>query len=75
MDLGVELLNYEQSKKLDVIKADHPADVEACCLEMFKFWLGVDTGASWSKLVAALEKIHHNALAKNVRRDILQGFC
>ena len=72
-DLGVQLLSSEQSKKLDIIKEDHPSDTSMCCTKLFKYWLDVDTDASWNKLIAALEQIEQNALAENIRRNILKG--
>ena len=66
-DLGIQLLNAEQSKKLDVIEVDHPRDSEKCCTAMFKYWLQVDTTASWDKLIAALQHIGHDVLADKIK--------
>ena len=73
-DLGVQLLSTEQSEKLNIIRQDYPADTNMCCTEMFKYWLEVDTEASWNKLIAALEQIDHNALAEIIRRNVIKGF-
>lgn len=66
-DLGVELLNAEQSKKLDIIKCDYPGFAETCCTEMFKYWLQVDIHASWDKLLGALNHIGHETLAEKIK--------
>ena len=58
---------------LDVIEENHRYDVKTCCTEMFKYWLSVDTKASWNKLIEALEMIDENALAEKIRIDVLQG--
>ena len=73
-DLGVQLLSTEQSCKLDIIKLDHPNDTTMCCTEMFKYWLDVDVDASWNKLIAALEQIDQNTLAKNISSNVSKGF-
>ena len=72
--LGEELLCYEHSEKLNIIKQDHPGDVKMCITKMFKTWLDVDNEATWNNLIAALEQIDKNALAENIRRNILKGF-
>ena len=71
-DLGLQLLSSEQSVKLDIIRENHLADIRKCCIELFKYWLDVDTDASWNKLIAALEQIEQNALAENIRRNVLK---
>ena len=73
-DLGVQLLSSEQSVKLDIIKEDHPANTSMCCTELFKYWLDVDTDASWNKLIAALEQIEQNTLVENIRRNVLKDY-
>ena len=72
-NLGVQLLNPEQAKKLDIIQADHPGDSETCCTAMFKYWLQVDTNASWDKLITALQKADYVVLANKIRRMISEG--
>ena len=67
-DLGIQLLNAEQAKKLDVIQTDHPGDSEKCCTAMFNYWLQVDTTASWDKLITALQCISHDVLADTIKK-------
>ena len=74
-DLGVELLSIE---RVDIIKHDNPQDVEACCTEMFKFWLQEDTMASWTKLVRALRStsVGQIVLADEIEKKFITGsFC
>ena len=54
-ELGLELLVSDND--LEVIKADNPTNVTACCSEMFDKWLKRTPDASWSQLVTALREI------------------
>ena len=69
----MQLLEEEQCAKLNIIKDNHPQDAEKCCTEMFDYWLSVDTGASWNKLIATLKNIDEIALAEKIEIDILRG--
>ena len=40
---------------------------------MFEYWLGVDEGASWNKLINALEEIGQNTLAASIKQNVLKG--
>ena len=70
-DLGVELLNHDQAKRLEVIKCDNPGLSETCCTEMFKYWLQVDVDASWNKLLKALKHTGYNTLADKLKNEYL----
>ena len=72
-DLGVQLLLDKSTPKLNIIEKDNSKDIEACCREMFEYWLGVDEGASWNKLINALEEIGQNALAASIKQNVLKG--
>ena len=72
-DLGIQLLQEKYTHKLDVIQANHRNKVEDCCDEMFQYWLEVDTDANWNKLIDALEHIHQNTTAAEIRQDNLLG--
>ena len=72
-DLGVQLLPDNVQVQLDIIKKDNPTDARACCTEMFKYWLDVDTAASWNKLIQALKHINKNNLAETIVTQLLQG--
>ena len=64
---GVQLLQNEYMKQLDIIEKNHPRDVQRCCTEMFKYWLQIDTEATWNKLTDSLEVIGKKELAKKVK--------
>jgi len=64
-DLGVQLLP-NASHKLNVIKANNPADVEQCCMEMYQLWLRSDFQASREKLAVALKKTGFDLLCEKV---------
>jgi len=52
--LGVKLLKEEQESHLDIIESNHAGDNEACCLDMFRYWLNTNADASWKLLIEAL---------------------
>ena len=66
-DFGVELLENEYIEQLDIIEKNHPGDVQTCCREMLKYWLQIDTEATWNTLTDSLEGIGKKALAKKVK--------
>ena len=70
-DLGIELLSAVENgvAKLDIIRDNYPRDAEACCTEMFKYWLDNADDASWNKLVAAVEAIGYKVLAEELRNN------
>ena len=72
-DLGVQLLNTEQARKLRTIEINHPGNAEKCCVELFNYWLQVDTNASWDKLITALQQIDYGVLADRIRAMTLEG--
>ena len=62
--LGVQL-DFKKSR-LDVIKANHPNDVEAAKLELVSEWLNNDPDKSWDKLASALRHIGHINLSDKI---------
>ena len=72
-DLGTELLTNDTIGTLDVIKADHPNDVSACCNKMFVKWLELQPSATWSQLIAALSNIGMKTAAESVIECLLKG--
>ena len=56
---------------LEIIKLNHPSDVEKCCLTLFKIWLERDVEASWNKLINALIEIEYLFLADKIKKEIL----
>ena len=72
-DLGTELLTDDTVGTLDVIKADHPNDVSACCNKMFVKWLELQPNATWSQLIIALINIGMKATADSVISCLIKG--
>ena len=73
-DLGFELLNEKQCVMLEIIKQNHYIDVRVCGTQMLRYWLEVDTKASWNRLIKALEEIHQESMVMYIKTDILKGF-
>ena len=69
--LGMQLLEEKYVHQIYIIQKNYPTDIRKCCAKMFQYWLEVDTGASWDKLIKALEKIEQISLAE----DIKKGRC
>ena len=72
-DLGIQLLEQEPLRTLNIIEADHPHGVKRCCTEMLEYWLCNDPEASWNKLMSALEQIGENVLAANIKKNVVKG--
>ena len=56
--IGIEL--QLDDRALDNIEADyatHPRKVEQCCREMISQWLTIDTTATWTKLLSAIDTV------------------
>ena len=70
-ELGLELLDDNQAKQLDIIKANSNPDVTKCCREMFKYWLDAHPTASWYKLMDALRAtgIEENTVAATLESN------
>ena len=71
LDLGIEL--DSQFDKLEIIERDHHRDLKECCTAMLKHWLDVDKTVSWDKLIAALKRMQHNALAEKIKAMTSKG--
>ena len=72
-DLGTQLLTDDTVGVLDVIKADHPNDVSACCNKMFVKWLELQPNATWSQLITALSIIGMKTIAENIIKHFIKG--
>ena len=53
-ELGIELLDEDQSTQLKIIKTNNQ-EVTRRCSEMFLFWLETHSTATWQNLVDALK--------------------
>ena len=58
-DIGVHLLDSTllDQRVLEVIAADHPHSVEACCKSMFEKWLSTQEKASWNQVIEAIQNV------------------
>ena len=72
-DLGTQLLTGDTVGTLDVIKANHPNDVSACCNKMFVMWLELQPNATWNQLIIALNMIGMNVQAEKVIKYLATG--
>ena len=62
--LGLQL-NLDE-RKLDMIKTNNQANVEACIMEMFKEWLKNTADASYAELESALNRMGEHSVAASV---------
>ena len=74
-DLGVQLLGHDREhvNQLKIIKYNNPSDSEKCCVELFEYWLQVDTTASWNKLITALRHVDYGVLASRIKSMTSKG--
>ena len=72
-DLGTQLLTDDTVGVLDVIKANHPDDVSACCNKMFVKWLELQPDATWSQLITALENIGMESVKQSIMQCLIKG--
>ena len=72
-NLGTQLLSAVDNgvDQLEIIGVNNPRDVEACCTEMFCFWLNNANDASWEKLVEAVKIIGYNVLAEDLKKVLV----
>ena len=73
-DLGLELLDDDDFKELNIIRAEHPSDYNKCCTKMFQFWLNTQPTASWNQLIKALrqESTDLDTLANKIEQMLLK---
>ena len=71
-DLGIQLLSNEAKVQLEIIKSNYPSDAQKCSTAMFEYWLKVDTGASWIKLIEAIKTVNFS-LAERISKKFFQG--
>ena len=56
---------------LNTIDHNYPRDSEACCTEMFKYWLKNVEDASWGKLVEAVGNIGERVFANHLKEVLV----
>ena len=68
-NLGLELLEPEHERKLEVIQRNHETDVEKSCRKMFSEWLQTQPdSASWDKLIRVVKSIKLNNAASHIEK-------
>ena len=70
--LGIVLMGQD-ALNLDVIRADHPYNVEGCCSSMFAWWLERTPEASWRQLIEALKEVQLDQLASELKESLQSG--
>ena len=58
--------------ELDVIRINHPNDVEECCSRMFTKWRQRTPTASWKQLIEALKEVELTQLASELECSVEQ---
>ena len=72
-DLGLELLETQHERKLEIIEEDNK-EVTKCCRKMFSKWLETQSdNASWDQLILAVKNIELNDVANDIEQLLLQG--
>jgi len=70
-DLGLELLDDEYERELDMIDKDYRKDgSKMCCQKMF-----TRDDASWNQLIEAMRTIELNSVASDIEQQLVQGEC
>ena len=57
---------------LDIIRINHPSDVEECCSRMFTKWRQRTPTASWKQLIEALKEVDLTQLASELEELLTQ---
>ena len=72
--LGIELLESSDVGELNTVEAEHPSDLNKCCIKMFDLWLKKQPTASWNQLIEALRQpgIELGTLASKIELMLLQ---
>ena len=77
-DLGLELLETEHERELDIIETNYENNATKCCRKMFSKWLETQSDsasceASWDQLIQAVKNIKLNNVASDIEQLFLQG--
>ena len=70
-DLGIVLMGQDAVTDLDVIRINHPNDVEECCSRMFTKWRQRTPKASWKQLIEALKEVDLTQLASELEELLI----
>ena len=67
LDLGLELLEDEDTAELNAIQSNNKReDLEVCFSKMVRLWLKTKPNASWRSLIEALKQIFQHTLASDI---------
>ena len=69
-DLGIVLMGQDAVTVLDVIRINHPNDVEECCSRMFTKWRQRTPKTSWKQLIGALKEVKLTQLASELEEGL-----
>ena len=73
-DLGLELLETQYERELEIIDTNYRNDVVTCCRKMFSKWLETQSDeASWDQLIQTVKNIELNDVANDIERLLLRG--
>ena len=70
-DLGIVLMGQDAVADLDVIRINHPNDVEERCSRMFTKWRQRTPKASWKQLIEALKEVNLTQLASELEELLI----
>ena len=70
-DLGIVLMGQDADTDLDIIRINHPNDVEECCSRMFTKWRQRTPKASWKQLIEALKEVNLTQLASELEELLI----
>ena len=71
--LGLELLNSEHEKSLEIIEENNKQDIQYCCRKMFSKWLDTCDNATWDQLIDALRRVNLSDAASKIESLLQQG--
>ena len=70
-EVGVQLLNDQHQKQINIIKANHH-DVEKCCSSLFNIWIQRKPGdATWRALIEAVRNAHLTNEANEIENMLM----
>ena len=74
-ELGIELYKEADVPQLDIIKKQHPGDLQEACTKMLSYWRETYQDATWNSLIKALgaRGLQLNANAIEIKRDVMNG--
>ena len=71
--LGLELLDPEHEKSLEIIEEGNKHDIQYCCRKMFSKWLDTCDNATWDQLIDAIKRVNLSDTASKIESLLQQG--